>query len=169
MQITGNASSKGLQPYIQVDSGSLGIPTVALIDTGADTNTISYALWEKLGKPSLATHQLILTGFAEQEVHMLGKCSLPVYMFGYKCTHEFFVFRKIFKYADDTGRTLAACISMHFEVAQGSGQDSGTEIKASSSICEHGSSAKPRALGGEGRATSAPRDAYGNSLIFSSL
>ena len=95
MQITGGkASSKGLQPYIQVDSGSLGIPTVALIDTGADTNTISYALWEKLGKPYLTTHQLILTGFAEQEVHMLGKCNLPVYIFGYKCTHEFFVFPK---------------------------------------------------------------------------
>ena len=72
MQITGKASSKGLQPYIQVDSGSLGIPTVALIDTGADTNTISYALWEKLGKPHLTSYQLTLTGFVEQEVHMLG-------------------------------------------------------------------------------------------------
>ena len=94
MQITGKASSKGLQPYIQVDSGSLGIPTVALIDTGADTNTISYALREKLGKANLTPYQLTLTGFAEQEVHMLGKCNLPVYIFGYKYTHEFFVFLK---------------------------------------------------------------------------
>ena len=62
MQITGKASSKGLQPYIQVDSGSLGIPTVALSDTRADTNTISYALWEKLGKPHLTSYQLTLTG-----------------------------------------------------------------------------------------------------------
>ena len=57
-----------------MDSGALGIPTIALIDTRADTNTISYALWVELEKPHLTTHMLTLTGFAEQEVHMLGKC-----------------------------------------------------------------------------------------------
>ena len=56
MQITGKATAQSLQPYIQVDSGSLGIPTMALIDTRADTNTISYALWVKLGKPHLTPH-----------------------------------------------------------------------------------------------------------------
>ena len=41
MQITDDkVASKSLQPYIQVDSGSLGIPTIALIDTGADTTTL---------------------------------------------------------------------------------------------------------------------------------
>ena len=53
MQITRKATAQSLQPYIQVDSGSLGIP---MIDTRADINTISYALWDKLGKPHLTPH-----------------------------------------------------------------------------------------------------------------
>ena len=92
MQITGKSTSQSLQPYTRADSRSLGIPTTALIDMGVDTNAISYALWVELGKPHLTQHELTLTGFAEQEVKMLGKCKLPVYIFGHQCIHEYFVF-----------------------------------------------------------------------------
>ena len=67
---------------------------MALIDTGADTITISYALWVELGKLHLTAHRITLTVFSEQEVQMLGKCNLPIYVFGHKCTHDFFVFPK---------------------------------------------------------------------------
>ena len=92
MQITGKSKQESLQPYIRVDSGSLGIPSTALIDIGADINTISYALWVELGKPHLISNALTLTGFEEQHVTMLGKCRLPVYIFGHNCVQEFFVF-----------------------------------------------------------------------------
>ena len=73
-----------LSPHIRVECGSLGISTIALIDTGADANTISHDLWVQLGKPYLwPTQQVTLIGFLGQVTATLGKCRLPVYICGY--------------------------------------------------------------------------------------
>ena len=42
-----------LSPHIQVECGTLGVSTIALIDTRADANNISHDLWVQLGKPHL--------------------------------------------------------------------------------------------------------------------
>ena len=51
MQITSTSSTKPLSTQILVDVGAIGLPIIAVIDTGADTNTISYELWVSLGQP----------------------------------------------------------------------------------------------------------------------
>ena len=53
MQITHTSSTGPLFPQILVDVGAIGLPVTALIDTGADINTISYDLWINLGQPQL--------------------------------------------------------------------------------------------------------------------
>ena len=94
MHITSDSTNQSLQPFIWVDCGPLGTPTVALIDTGADVNTISYALWLEMGKPPLVQQELNLVGMAQEKVHMIGKCNLPIYVCGHKCSDTFFVFPK---------------------------------------------------------------------------
>ena len=82
-----------LSPHIQVECGTLGVSTIALIDTRAHANTISHDLWVQLGKPHIwPTQQVILIGFLGQVTTMLGKCRLPIYICGYNCVHEFHVF-----------------------------------------------------------------------------
>ena len=53
MQIISTSSTRPLYPQILVDVGTIGLPVTALIDTRADTNTISYDLWVSLGQPQL--------------------------------------------------------------------------------------------------------------------
>lgn len=63
IHIIGTSTKATLGPYVMVNSGSLGIPTIALVDMGADANIVSYAKWVKLGKPHLCMAHMILTGF----------------------------------------------------------------------------------------------------------
>ena len=42
---------------------ALGLLVIAPIDTGADTNTISYDLWDSLGQPQLTATTLQVLGF----------------------------------------------------------------------------------------------------------
>ena len=53
IQITSTSIQSLIHPQIRVDVGSLRFLVTALIGTGADTYTISYKLWENLGKPHL--------------------------------------------------------------------------------------------------------------------
>ena len=76
---------------IRIDVGSLGLPIIALIDTRANTNTISFDL--SIGKLHLRpTQQSAWNGFLGQVTTMLDTCRLPIYIFGYNCVHEFHVF-----------------------------------------------------------------------------
>ena len=40
-----------LKPYILVEVGTKQMTELALVDTGADINAISYETWEHVGKP----------------------------------------------------------------------------------------------------------------------
>ena len=51
MQITSISITRRLCPQILVDVGAIGLLVTTLIDTGVDTNTISYDLWINLGQP----------------------------------------------------------------------------------------------------------------------
>ena len=64
MQITNTSSTRHLCPQILVDVGALGLPVTALIDTRADTNTISYDLWVSLGQPQLKATTLQVLSFS---------------------------------------------------------------------------------------------------------
>ena len=85
MQITRTSGIGPLCPQILVDVGALELPVVtALIDTGADTNTISYDLWDSLGQPNLKSTNLQVSGFFGQSTTLLGVCHLHVYVCEYK-------------------------------------------------------------------------------------
>ena len=54
-----DVQSTALRPYIMVEIGTNFRPEVALFDTGADVNSLSYEAWERINKPMLsksATH-----------------------------------------------------------------------------------------------------------------
>ena len=72
MQITHTSSIGPLHPQILVDAGNIGLPVTALIDTGADTNTISYDLWVNLGQPQLKATTLQVVSFSGQTINLLG-------------------------------------------------------------------------------------------------
>ena len=74
MQITRTSRSRPLRPQILVDVGALGLPVTALINTGADTNIISYDLWDSLGQPQLKATSLQISGFSGQPTNLLGVC-----------------------------------------------------------------------------------------------
>ena len=48
-----DSKSQALKPYILVEVGQELQTELALVDTGADVNAISYDTWESLGKPKL--------------------------------------------------------------------------------------------------------------------
>ena len=94
MQITSIDSYGPICPRIVVGVGALGLPVTTLIDTGADTNTISYDLWDSLGQPHLKATSLQVLRFFGQLTNLLGVCHLLVYVCEYNCHHEFTVFPK---------------------------------------------------------------------------
>ena len=52
------------------------IQTTALIDSGADCNVMSYAMWEKLGKPELTPSKLSFQSFSGLLTSSLGKIQI---------------------------------------------------------------------------------------------
>ena len=63
MQTTSIFIFGSLCPQILVDVGAIGLLVIALIDTRADTNTISYDLWDSLGQPQLKATNLKVSSF----------------------------------------------------------------------------------------------------------
>ena len=45
-----------------------------------------------MGKPHVVNMPLVVQGFAGQESTMMGKCRIHVYLVGFNCVHEFFIF-----------------------------------------------------------------------------
>ena len=48
----------------------------ALIDSGADCNVMSYAMWEKLGKPELTPSKISFQSFSGLLTSSLGKIQI---------------------------------------------------------------------------------------------
>lgn len=71
--------------------GSKEIQAQALIDTGADINTISFEIWEALGKPTLFEIDIVVGSFSGEPEFVEGICELPMLINGTNLLHEFFV------------------------------------------------------------------------------
>ena len=48
-----NSKSHALKPYIPINLGKELLTILALLDTRADVNVLSYKTWESMGKPKL--------------------------------------------------------------------------------------------------------------------
>lgn len=79
------------RPYVNVGVGQQDLKVRALVDTGADINTISYEIWEGIGKPALLQSDIIVGSFSGEQEIVEGVCKLPVFINGSNLLHEFFV------------------------------------------------------------------------------
>ena len=59
--------------HLQLLTTDLDTWTIALIDSGADCNVLSYETWEKLGKPELIPSTLTFDNFSGSKTLSLGK------------------------------------------------------------------------------------------------
>lgn len=65
----------------------------ALFDTGADVNTLSYEVWERLGKPTLCESKITLMTFSKETNHVEGYLDLPIYIGNTNVHHRFYVMK----------------------------------------------------------------------------
>ena len=65
--------------HVHVDVERTTYEVLALIDSGADRNVLSYSAWETLvGKPSLVSVPIDLQSFSCEETSTMGKCTIPI-------------------------------------------------------------------------------------------
>ena len=63
----------------------------ALIDSGVDSNVLSYSAWETLGKPSLVSVPIDLQSFSGEATSTMGKCTIPLSIQGHLMHTIFYV------------------------------------------------------------------------------
>ena len=65
----------------------------ALFDKGADVNTLSYEVWNRLGKPTLCESKTTLMTFSKETNHVEGYLDLPIYIGNTNVHHRFYVMK----------------------------------------------------------------------------
>ena len=65
----------------------------ALFDTGVDVNTLSYEVWDRLGKPTLCESKTTLMTFSKETNHVEGYLDLPIYIGNTNVHHRFYVMK----------------------------------------------------------------------------
>ena len=68
------------RPYLLVEVGTEFQTEFALFDTRADVNTLSYEVWERLGKPTLCESKTTLMTFSKETNYVEGYLDLPIYI-----------------------------------------------------------------------------------------
>ena len=79
------------RPYLLVEVGTEFQTEFALFDTGADVNTLSYEVWERLGKPTLCESKTTLMTFSKETNQVEGYLDLPIYIGNTNVHHRFYV------------------------------------------------------------------------------
>ena len=66
----------------------------ALFDTGADVNSLSYEVWDRLGKPTLCESKTMLTSFSKETNPVEGYLDLPIFIGNTNVHHIFYVMKQ---------------------------------------------------------------------------
>ena len=85
--------SNALKPYILVEISQNQITKLALVDTGADVNAISYETWEIIGKPTLEKSSIIIDTMSGQTNVVEGCLNLDVFIGTTDVHKRFFVMK----------------------------------------------------------------------------
>ena len=85
--------SNALNPYILVEIGHEQITKLALVDTAADINAISYETWEIIGKPTLDRSFIIVDTVSGQTNVVKGCLNLDVFIGTTEVHERFFVMK----------------------------------------------------------------------------
>ena len=86
-------TTNALKPYILVEIGTKRDTELALIDTGADINAISYETWEILGKPRLNTSTINPDTISGPTISVEGSFKLEVFIGTTDVHAEFYVMK----------------------------------------------------------------------------
>ena len=78
-------------PFIAVQIGKERLPTYAFIDSGADGNTISYELFQKLKNVHLKETNAMFKSFTGHTTKAQGVCELLLHVSELICGDKFFV------------------------------------------------------------------------------
>ena len=78
-------------PFIVVQIGEERLPTYAFIDSGADGNTISYELFQKLRNVHLKETKAMFKSFTGHTTKAQGVCELLLHVSELICGDKFFV------------------------------------------------------------------------------
>ena len=82
-----------LKPYILVEMGKQQITELALVDTGADINAISYETWEHIGKPPINQSGISVETMSGQTNPVEGGLDLEVFIGATNVCERFFVMK----------------------------------------------------------------------------
>ena len=82
-----------LKPYIRAELGPQRIPQCALVDTGADLNSMSYETWAVLGKPELCASSTRIATYAGDYNQVEGILVLEVFVNDTNLAHKFYVMK----------------------------------------------------------------------------
>ena len=82
-----------LKPYIRTELGPQRIPQCALVDTGADLNSMSYETWVALGKPKLCASSTRIATYARDYDQVEGILILPIFINDTNLAHKFYVMK----------------------------------------------------------------------------
>ena len=84
-----------LRPYIRVEIGNTRTPHCALIDSGADLNSLSYDTWDSIGQPPLTHSKTRVGTFAGDHSTVAGLIELPLFIgsSNSNLVHKFYVMK----------------------------------------------------------------------------
>ena len=83
-----------IRPYILVHLGSQKIQQYALMDTGADVNSLSYESWESMGNPKLEPSTITLASYTGDASTVEGYLDIQMYIHDTDVSHRFYVLRQ---------------------------------------------------------------------------
>ena len=83
-----------IRPYILVHLGSQKIQQYALMDTGADVNSLSYESWESMGNPTLEPSTITLASYTGDASSVEGYLDIQIYIHDTDVSHRFYVLRQ---------------------------------------------------------------------------
>ena len=83
-----------IRPYILVHLGTQKVKQYALMDTGADVNSLSYKSWESMGNPKLEPSTITLASYTGDASTVEGYLDIQMYIHNTDVSHRFYVLRQ---------------------------------------------------------------------------
>ena len=83
-----------IRPYILVHLGKQKVKQYALMDTGADVNSLSYESWESMGNPKLEPSTITLASYTGDASTVEGYLDIQIYIHDTDVSHRFYVLRQ---------------------------------------------------------------------------
>ncbi len=88
-----DAQLTNTRPCVLMEIGAKAKTEIALFDTGADLNALSYESWEAVGRPKLIPSTTTIDTFVGDSNPVEGYLDLPVHIGNINVHHRFYVMK----------------------------------------------------------------------------